>query len=669
MASINKIKFLEELGLIFADPDSEGEYLPSDDDDDVNDPLYDPARDESLTCNGGEPAESESLASQPKSQTLDGLPPSEDGPWDVLQGQRANKHSPYKRSPSKRSSPFKRSPFKRSPFKCSPSKRSPFKQSPLKRSLSWQDEEANAGFEYLTNEEPSQNWIRPFDRPIGYRGETKLSSDSSPLDFLSLFLGDEFWNILVTETNRYAHQYLGSHRLKTNSRFHEWCDVTTSEMKAFLSLHLTMGLVEKSSLEDYWAEYWPTATPGFGKVMSRNRFQMILSFLHFANNEEYVGVGQPGHDRLFKLRPIIDLIVPRFAEVYGPSKQLSLDEMTIAFKGKSVLKMYNPRKPDKYGYKVFVLSEAKSGYVLQWSIYTGRKRPEAANAEFGATHLIVRELMAPYTGKGHEVYMDNFYTSPAIAEELASKDTGLCGTVRCNRKGMPKGLTGQHLLLAKGDDPVFMRKGKILACAWQDTKRVAMISTIHSNACDKKLMKASKYTDSTSDNREINRPLCVADYNSYMGGVDRADQRMKTYLFPHRSKKWYNRIFNAILSVSMVNAHIIYCRVTPAPHKPLKVFVQEVITALLDGFSRKEGKKTGRKAASMGPLPQRLTERHFIYKTEDHPDCVVCSDRSRPKGRRQTTFRCQQCGVGLCVVPCYEKYHTLIHYKKCHLDA
>nr|XP_055037155.1 piggyBac transposable element-derived protein 4-like [Misgurnus anguillicaudatus] len=423
-----------------------------------------------------------------------------------------------------------------------------------------------------------------------------------------------------------------------------------------------MGLIEKSELEDYWAEYWPTATPGFGKVMSRNRFEMILSFLHFTNNEDCVERGQPGYDRLFKIRPIINLVIPRFSAVYGPSKQLSLDEMTIAFKGKSTLKMYNPNKPDKYGYKVFVLSEAKSGYVLQWSMYTGQS--VNVNPDFGATHLVVRELMAPYTGKGHEVYMDSYYTSPAIADELASNDLGLCGTVSSKRKGMPKGLTREQLPLRKGDDPVFMRKGKMLACAWHDTKRLTMLSTLHSNTCVRKRIR-TKHTD--SGYREINRPVCVDDYNSFMGGVDTADQRMKTYLFPHRSRKWYNRIFNAILSVSMVNAHIIYCRCTAAPHKPLKVFVQDVITALLEGFSRTESNK-GRKSSSLGDLPQRLTERHFICQADGKPDCVVCSDRTRPKGRRQTKYMCRQCGVGLCVVPCNERYHTMKHYKKCHLD-
>uniref|UniRef100_A0A8C1XPE6 PiggyBac transposable element-derived protein domain-containing protein n=1 Tax=Cyprinus carpio TaxID=7962 RepID=A0A8C1XPE6_CYPCA len=437
--------------------------------------------------------------------------------------------------------------------------------------------DGNAGFEYLVNEDEYQSWITPFDQPIGYLGERELSNANSPLDFLSLFLSDD---LLVNETNRYAHQFL-------------------------------------SELEDYWAEYWPTATPGFGKVMSRNRFEMILSFLHFTNNEECVDRGQPGYDRLFKIRPIINLVIPRFSAMYGPSKQLSLDEMTIAFKGKSTLKMYNPNKPDKYGYKVFVLSEAKSGYVLQWSMYTGQSRPNSS--DFCATHLIVRELMAPYTGKGHEVYMDSYYTSPAIADELASNDLGLCGTVSSKRKGMPKGLSREQLPLSKGDDPVFMRKGKMLACARHDTKHLTMLSTLHSNTCVRKRIR-TKHTD--SGYREINRPVCVDDYNSFMGGVDTADQRMKTYLFPHRSRKWYNRIFNAILSVSMVNAHIIYCSCTAAPHKTLKVFVQDVITALLEGFSRKESNK-GRKSSSLGDLPQRLTERHFICQADSYPDCSL----------------------------------------------
>ena len=149
----------------------------------------------------------------------------------------------------------------------------------------------------MRDEEVYQEWIKPFDEQIGYCGERELRSRS--IHFFSLFLTDDFWNLITMETN----QYLASHELMPSSRFHEWYDVTVPEMKAFLSLHLSMGLVHKSGIEDYWAEFWPTSTPGFGKVMSRNRFEIILSFFHFANNVEYVERGQPGYDRLFKDAP------------------------------------------------------------------------------------------------------------------------------------------------------------------------------------------------------------------------------------------------------------------------------------------------------------------------------------------------------------------------------
>uniref|UniRef100_A0A3Q1EFJ1 PiggyBac transposable element-derived protein domain-containing protein n=1 Tax=Acanthochromis polyacanthus TaxID=80966 RepID=A0A3Q1EFJ1_9TELE len=479
--------------------------------------------------------------------------------------------------------------------------------------------------------------------PVGYRGDRDLTN-SEPIDFLSLFMDGEFWSLLINETNRYAHQFLEKEELKLNFRFHDWYDVTVPEMKAFMALHLCMGLVDKSEIEDYWDGFWPTSTPGFGKVMSRNRFEVILSFIHFVNNDERVERGLPGHDRLFKERPIIDMIIPRFSAVYGPHKELSLDEMTIAFKGRSTLKLYNPKKPDKYGYKAFVLSEASSGYVLQWSMYTAQNTQDDENV--GATHLIVRQLLAPYTGKGHEVYMDSYYTSPAIARELADNDTGMCGTVNCNRRGMPRGLKPAHLPLRRGDDPVFMRSNKLLACAFHDTKRLTLLSTIHGNSCTKK------------------RILCVDSYSTFMGGVDTADQRMKTYLFPHRSRKWYSCIFNAVISISVVNAHIINTRCNPGQQKPLKVFIQNIITSLLEGYSKKEGNKGGRPSMQQGEMPQRLTEQHWLQ----NPDCVVCSDRTRPKGRRQTQFRCSQCGVGLCAVPCNERHHTLKHYKQCHLD-
>jgi len=56
-------------------------------------------------------------------------------------------------------------------------------------------------------------------------------------------------------------------------------------------------------------------TPNFSLVMSRNRFQLILQFLH-CNNENAVLCDQPGYDPLHKIIPVLDVINQTFARNY-----------------------------------------------------------------------------------------------------------------------------------------------------------------------------------------------------------------------------------------------------------------------------------------------------------------------------------------------------------------
>lgn len=506
------------------------------------------------------------------------------------------------------------------------------------------------------NREDYQPSLKPFEEPTGYRGEKDLTN-AKPVDFLYLFLTEDFWKLITEETNRYSREFFDreEEELKPSSRFHQWSDVSVSDMKAFLSLLFCMGLVEKAEIEDYWASFWPTYTPGFAKIMSRNRFELIMSFLHFADNSKYVKRGQPNHDCLFKVRPIIDLIVPRFAAVYSPHKELSLNEMTIALKGRSGMDEYDSQI-NRFTYKAYVLSESKTGYVLQWSLYTGEKTHDGNDV--GDANRIFHYLLGPYAGKGHEVYMDSDQTSLTLANEVAQSDAGVWGTVSTTSEGMSSGLSPE-------EDPVFPRNSHLLACAWPDTKLVTMFSSVDGNPCVSKGIRTKK---TKSGYHIIYRPVCLDMYNRFMGGVDRSDHRAKTYILPHRSKKWYNRVFNAILSISVVNAHVLYTQCTPRPHKSLKAFIQDLIPDLLQGYTKKESKQGGRPPAERGELPQRLTERHWLYETSERPDCAVCSNRNRPGGRRQTHYRCGQCGVGLCAVPCNEVYHTQKKYKRCHLD-
>ena len=51
------------------------------------------------------------------------------------------------------------------------------------------------------------------------------------------------------------------------------------------------------------------------------------------------------------------------------------------------------------------------------------------------SHAVVITLVEELEGKGHHVYMDNYYSSPALYKELTEHGFGACGTVHMNRCG------------------------------------------------------------------------------------------------------------------------------------------------------------------------------------------------------------------------------------------
>ncbi len=59
-------------------------------------------------------------------------------------------------------------------------------------------------------------------------------------------------------------------------------------------------------------------TPGISNIMPVRRFEQLFRCFHLANNANQIPYGQPGHDKLFKVRSLLDIIVPRFvAECEG----------------------------------------------------------------------------------------------------------------------------------------------------------------------------------------------------------------------------------------------------------------------------------------------------------------------------------------------------------------
>ncbi len=134
------------------------------------------------------------------------------------------------------------------------------------------------------------------------------TTNKSPVDFLRLLITDEILLMIVEQTNVFAEQYTQSHELSRRSRIRQWSRSPhdLEELNRFLAIIHVMGIVDHPCVEDAWVTSWPFANPTFSSIMSRDRFSLILRFLHLNDSSKYVPKGQPGHDPLYKLHPLLD---------------------------------------------------------------------------------------------------------------------------------------------------------------------------------------------------------------------------------------------------------------------------------------------------------------------------------------------------------------------------
>ena len=188
-------------------------------------------------------------------------------------------------------------------------------------------------------------------------------------------------------------------------------------MKAFIGITIIMGIIRLPRLEMYWQTTNPLiATSGVCKTMGRIRFQQIFRFLHLADNSQQIPVDQPGHDKLFKVRHLLDILSRQFQSNYTPTEYVTIDEAMIPFKGRLGFKQYLKDKPTKWGIKVFTLSDATNGYVYRLQVYTG-KNIDVSNPDIGLSSRVCMELMSGLP-EGLKLFTDNYYTSPRLYQAL-----------------------------------------------------------------------------------------------------------------------------------------------------------------------------------------------------------------------------------------------------------
>ena len=211
-------------------------------------------------------------------------------------------------------------------------------------------------------------------------------------------------------------------------------------MKVFVAHLIVMGILKKNSLEQYWSRDSILNMPLFGHDMSRNHFQNILWNLHISDPDDTnPQKGEANHDPLFLVRTMVDMMQRNFHTKYRQGKELSLDESTFPFKGRVHFKCYNPKKPNRFQIKLFMVSEPSSGYICGIEVYTGDAFVQShSNAQelqdASKPSCIVLGLLdsVQLLDMGHHVYFDNYYNSPDLIDLLYKRKMHTYGTVRKN---------------------------------------------------------------------------------------------------------------------------------------------------------------------------------------------------------------------------------------------
>uniref|UniRef100_W5LV63 PiggyBac transposable element-derived protein domain-containing protein n=1 Tax=Lepisosteus oculatus TaxID=7918 RepID=W5LV63_LEPOC len=229
------------------------------------------------------------------------------------------------------------------------------------------------------------------------------SKKYSPLDRFQLFFSVSAVQNLCTNINKNAE------KRRAQGIKYEWHPVSIKDMYQFMGIQIFMGLLTSHNMREYWS----------------------CQTLHIGDPKE----DSPKHDPVFQLRPFLDPLLLACQSFYRPRQNLSVDERMVASKSRIGFRWYMKRKPTKWGIKLFLLTDASTGYTCNFSIYTGRS--QFVSGKGLSYDSVMNLLKVSYLGTGYHVYVYSFYSSSALFCDLCRLKFGTCGTIRENRPEFP----------------------------------------------------------------------------------------------------------------------------------------------------------------------------------------------------------------------------------------
>lgn len=421
--------------------------------------------------------------------------------------------------------------------------------------------------------------------------------EKSPVELFEIFFSIELKNYILQATNENG----------------QVLDMT--DLDGFLGILIFSSYNKRTNFRDYWSTDLYLGSEIVRQAMSRNKFVSIKSNLKFCLEKD-----MNEHDKVRKVRPILNIFRENIMKFVFFSTALSIDEMMLKFFGRLSIKQFIRAKPIRFGIKMWAVCSS-DGYLFSFDVYCGKNSEEGkklSNIAQGSQVVLqmINDLLtdrSPRKLSDFHLYFDNLFCSPDLLVHLKKLNVRATGVVRKDRikekneidKKAPKGT-----YIAKFD-----KNSGLNYITAKDSKNVSILTTATGVT---PLTPMKRYIKTDRGKVDVPFPHVFSTYNKFMGGVDMHDQHCNRVLPGIRSKKWTWIPFIRIIQSSITNATILYnvVRDEKLPIKDTAIMISK------DYLSRKQKPIVKNHSLERSPNSLQCSTDDCVIKT--HKYCKVC---------------------------------------------
>lgn len=112
-----------------------------------------------------------------------------------------------------------------------------------------------------------------------------LKDGSRPLELFTQIWDETVMDLITHETNKYAWETIAAASetgICARSRLNQWVETSVSELYRLMAIFILMGICVRTRIDEYWAT-GILGMPSFRKLMTIDRFWLLMKFLHFVD--------------------------------------------------------------------------------------------------------------------------------------------------------------------------------------------------------------------------------------------------------------------------------------------------------------------------------------------------------------------------------------------------